>query len=266
MDVHAFKGIFWLEYLHRLLGRMIGVVFLFPFLFFIARGYITGRRTPKYVAMFVLGGLQGVLGWYMVKSGLIDHPEVSQYRLTAHLLLAMAIYAFMLWVALGLRQPRGGPRHPWLGRSLGLVALVVITITSGGFVAGTKAGFAFNTFPMMGEHWIPPGMMVLDPVWRNLFDNIVMVQFNHRVLAFATFALIVLYGWFAARGGLHGQQRMAAYGLLVAAVMQVTLGIATIVHSVPIALGSAHQAGAMVLLTASIYLLHALRTDPDATR
>ncbi|MDH3441694.1 MAG: COX15/CtaA family protein, partial [Gammaproteobacteria bacterium] len=149
MDVNDFKGIFWLEYLHRLLGRTIGIVFLLPFLFYAWRGYIRRDEWPKYTAMFVLGGLQGVLGWYMVKSGLVDNPNVSQYRLTAHLVAAFMIYAYMFWVAMSLLYPStSADRHPWYGKTLALTTLITITVISGGFVAGLKAGKIYNTFPM----------------------------------------------------------------------------------------------------------------------
>ena len=171
MDVHDFKGIFWLEYLHRLLGRTIGIVFFLPFVYFLWRGDIRRREWPKYALMFVLGGLQGVLGWYMVKSGLVDNPHVSQYRLTAHLLAALLIYAYMFWVALSLSNPvTSVTRHRWYGRTVGLTGLIVLTIISGGFVAGLKAGKIYNTFPMMGDYWMPPDMFALQPIfsttWR----------------------------------------------------------------------------------------------------
>ncbi|MDH3749024.1 MAG: COX15/CtaA family protein, partial [Gammaproteobacteria bacterium] len=198
MDVHDFKGIFWLEYLHRLLGRTMGIVFAVPFVFFITRDYIVRREWPKYLLMFVLGGLQGVLGWYMVKSGLIDNPHVSQYRLTAHLIAAFLIYAYMLWVAMSLLYPQsGGDRHRWLGRAVLLTCLISTTIISGGFVAGLKAGEIYNTFPMMGSSFIPPGLLALDPVWRNAFENLTTVQFDHRILAITTLFVVVVF-WLGA--------------------------------------------------------------------
>ena len=141
MDVDDFKGIFWLEYLHRLLGRLVGIVFLVPFVYFVWIGHIKRNQTPKYIVMFLLGGLQGLLGWYMVKSGLVDNPHVSQYRLTAHLLAAFAIYAYMFWIALDLLWTGSTrPMHPFYKRTLALTSLIVVTVISGGFVAGLKAG------------------------------------------------------------------------------------------------------------------------------
>ena len=262
MDVHAFKGIFWLEYLHRLLGRTIGIVFMLPFLVFVWKGYIRKREWPKYLLMFVLGGLQGLLGWYMVKSGLVDNPHVSQYRLTAHLLAAFLIYAYMFWVALSLLYPlQGASRHPWFGRTVAVTALIAITIVSGGFVAGLKAGKIYNTFPMMGEYWLPPGMLSLEPLWRNFFDNLATVQFGHRWLAISTFAVIVAY-WFAARkAGLPARSSKAATALLHTAILQVALGISTLLLFVPTLLAVSHQAVAMLLFTVALYLCHSLRGE-----
>ena len=260
MDVDAFKGIFWLEFLHRLLGRTIGIVFLLPFVFFFAKGYILAREWPKYLLMFILGGMQGVLGWYMVKSGLVDIPHVSQYRLTAHLVAAFMIYAYMFWVAMSLLFPtRGNNRHPWFGKAMALTGLTSITIISGGFVAGLKAGKIYNTFPMMGDYWVPPGTMALEPAWRNLFDNMTTVQLDHRILAITTLLAVVGF-WFKARqADLPLRSQPAVNALLHTAVLQVGLGIMTLLMSVPVILGATHQAVAMLLFTISLYILHSLR-------
>ena len=260
MDVSDFKGIFWLEYLHRLLGRTIGIVFLVPFLFFVWKGYIQKREFPKYTLMFVLGGMQGVLGWYMVKSGLVDNPNVSQYRLAAHLLAAFLIYAYMFWVALTLLfPPRETQRHPWYGKTLALTALITVTVMSGAFVAGLKAGKIYNTFPKMGEYWIPPDVLALEPVWRNFFDNMATVQFEHRVLAITTFVLIVAYWARLRKADLPARIRRGVNALLHTAVLQVALGIATLLLVVPISLAASHQAVAMLLFSVALYLCHALR-------
>jgi len=259
MDVNDFKGIFWLEYVHRLLGRLIGMVFFFPFVYFLWRGFIGRDEWPKYALMFFLGGMQGVLGWYMVKSGLVNVPEVSQYRLTAHLIAAFAIFGFMFWVALSrLYPPRGGGRHPWFGKTLCLTALITITIVAGGFVAGLKAGKIYNTFPMMGDYWLPPGMLALDPAWRNLFDNMTTVQFDHRILAITTFALIVVY-WAKIRNmALPARVGRAVNALLHTATLQIVLGISTLLLVVPVFLAAAHQAVAMLLFAIALYLCHGL--------
>jgi cytochrome c oxidase assembly protein subunit 15 len=262
MDVNDFKGIFWLEYLHRLLGRTIGIAFLLPFLFFVWKGYIQKREFPKYTLMFVLGGMQGVLGWYMVKSGLVDNPHVSQYRLTAHLIAAFLIYAYMFWVALSLLfPPRSADRHPWYGKTLALTALITVTIISGGFVAGLKAGKIYNTFPKMGEYWIPPDFLALEPAWRNFFDNMATVQFDHRILAMTTFALIVAYWANLRKSELPARIRRGVNALLHTAVLQVALGISTLLLVVPIFLAASHQAIGMLLFTVALYLCHGLRNS-----
>ena len=261
MDVDGFKEIFWLEFLHRLLGRVIGIVFFVPFVVFVVKGYIHKQEWPKYLLMFVLGGMQGLLGWYMVKSGLVDVPHVSQYRLTAHLVAAFLIYAYMFWVAMSLLfpSPDGARKHRWYGKTIGLIVLIGITIVSGAFVAGLKAGKIFNTFPMMGDYWFPPGLLALEPLWRNLFENMTTVQFDHRWLAIATFVAVVIY-WLGARGAdFPRRARPAVNALLHTAVLQVVLGVSTLLLAVPVFLGAAHQAVAMLFFTIALYLVHALR-------
>ena len=260
MDVGDFKGIFWLEYLHRLLGRTIGIVFLVPFLVFAWRGYFRKSEGPKYALMFVLGGMQGVLGWYMVKSGLVDDPHVSQYRLTAHLVAAFLIYAYMFWVALSLLHPHSGSnQHTWYKKSVALTTLITITVVSGGFVAGLKAGKIYNTFPMMGDYWAPPGMFALDPWWSNFFDNMATVQFDHRVLAITTFAIIVAFWLRIRRTDLPARIAKAVNALLHTAVLQIALGITTLLLVVPTFLAVTHQAVAMLLFTVALYICHGLR-------
>jgi len=210
--------------------------------------------------MFVLGGFQGLLGWYMVRSGLVDNPNVSQYRLTAHLISAFLIYAYMFWVALSLLYPGdGGQRHSWYGRSLAMTVLITVTVISGGFVAGLKAGKIYNTFPMMGDYWVPPDYMALDPWWRNLFDNLATVQFDHRVLAITTFLLIVAFWWRIPRDLLPARAKKIVNALLHTGILQVALGIATLLLVVPIPLAAAHQAVAMLLFTVALFLTHSLR-------
>jgi len=260
MTVENFKGIFWLEYLHRLLGRLIGLAFLLPFLYFLWRGHIDKREWPKYGLMFVLGGLQGVLGWYMVKSGLIDNPRVSQYRLTAHLIAAIAIYAYMFWIALSLlSRPDNAAVHPWFSRTALLAVLVLTTVISGGFVAGLDAGLIYNTFPKMGTYWIPPDVSALSPFWLNFFENMAAVQFNHRLLALTTFFVIIIYWWFARKADLPARLRRGVNALLHTAVLQVALGISTLLLVVPLGLAAAHQAVAVLLFTVVLYLCHGLR-------
>jgi cytochrome c oxidase assembly protein subunit 15 len=265
MSLQEFKSIFWFEYAHRLLGRTIGILFFLPFLFFLITRRISQPLRPKLIAMFVLGGLQGLMGWYMVKSGLVNDPHVSQYRLTAHLCLAIIIYAYMFWVALDLLLPKTNltttAKDPNLSRLTSLITSIIFaTIISGGFVAGTKAGFAFNTFPLMNGQLIPDGLFTLTPVWRNFFENIVTVQFDHRILATLLF-LIILAFWFKTRKlELEPMSNLSVHLLLAALVLQITLGISTLLLVVPVSLAAAHQAGAVILLTASLFVSHQLRS------
>lgn len=260
MSLHEFKGIFFVEWAHRLLGRLIGVVFLVPFLYFLIRRRIKRALVPKLVIMFVLGGLQGALGWYMVKSGLIDIPRVSPYRLTAHLAFAVVIYAYIFWTALGLLYPRESLPPAGLRRfGAAVTALIFLMILSGGFVAGTKAGHAFNTFPLMNGRLFPEGMYAMQPLWVNLFENIATVQFNHRLIAYLLCVVIPLFWWNAMRHALPARTRLAVHLLLGWVAVQVTLGITTLLYVVPIPLAAAHQAGALVLFTLALYVLHALR-------
>ena len=257
MSVDDFKSIFWFEYGHRLLGRSIGIIFLLPFLFFLFKGKIEKALTPKLITMFVLGGLQGLMGWYMVKSGLVNDPHVSQYRLTAHLGLAIVIYGYMLWVALGLLHPKinASKQNPALSRlALIISSIVFITILSGGFVAGTHAGFAFNTFPLMDGKLIPVGLFDLSPLWRNFFENIVTVQFDHRVLATLLFLLIPIFWHKASKLELTPLAKTGCHLLLAALALQITLGISTLLLVVPVALAATHQAGAVILFTAAIFI------------
>ena len=264
MTLDEFKSIFWFEYAHRLLGRGIGIIFFLPFLFFVFTGKVNKSLTPKLLVMFVLGGLQGLMGWYMVKSGLVDDPHVSQYRLTAHLSLAIIIYTYMFWVALDLLLPKTNTPNitkdsKLTGLATIITSIIFITIMSGGFVAGTRAGFAFNTFPLMDGKWIPDGLLAVAPLWRNFFENIITVQFDHRVLATVLFFLIPGF-WFKARQlNLDPMQRISIHLLLAALTLQITLGISTLLLVVPVALAAAHQGGAVILLTASLFVTQQLR-------
>lgn len=260
MDVHQFKSIFWFEYSHRLLGRIIGMVFLIPFLFFLIARRFEKHMIPQLLTMFVLGGLQGLLGWYMVKSGLVDRPDVSQYRLTAHLGAALIIYIYMLWFALTLLHPRPAHNHTGLRRfSKGLTLFVFVTALSGGFVAGLDAGFAYNTFPLMDGHLIPEAYITIQPAWLNIFENIPAVQFNHRLLATTLFTTIVIFWLYARKYSLHPRTRLAIHLLLAAATIQLTLGISTLLMHVPVPLASTHQGGALLLLTVALFVSHELR-------
>jgi heme a synthase len=262
MTLDAFKGIFWWEYAHRLLGRLIGLAFIVPLAWFWMRRRIDRPLALKLAGIFLLGGLQGALGWYMVRSGLVDDPRVSQYRLAAHLSLAVGIYAAMLWTALELLRPRRRfaarvpatlTRHAWWA-----TALVCYMVVTGGFVAGIRAGLAYNSFPLMNGHVLPPEAFSLEPWYLNFFGNMAMVQFDHRLGAWAL-AIVVPWLWVRARAAaLEARQRLALHALLAALVLQVTLGISTLLLAVPLPLAAAHQAGALILLTAALFTNHSL--------
>ena len=263
MALAEFKTIYWFEYSHRMLGRLIGLAFALPFVWFLIRGQVGWRLAPKLVGLLLLGGLQGLVGWWMVKSGLVDRPDVSHYRLTVHLGLAFAIFAALLWVALDLlwpppqqARPAGTPMRGW---ALAVVLLVFGQSLLGGLVAGLNAGLVYNTFPLMNGMLFPPELFHATPWWLNLLENPVTLQFNHRIGALLV-TVVVLAGWWRARrlGPDHGT-RLAVDALLLALVGQVMLGVLTLIHMVPVVLGVAHQGGAVVLLAASIVVAHRLR-------
>ena len=263
-SLQEFKNIFYFEYAHRMLGRLIGLFFLIPFLYFYFTHKIKPGLTPRLIVMFILGGLQGLLGWYMVKSGLVDNPHVSQYRLTAHLIAAILIYGFILWTALGLyfsepsvqRHLSSKPALRSVGRYLFI--LLLVTIISGGFVAGLKAGLIFNTYPTMHGAWIPEGLFGLKPLYLNFFENMVLVQFEHRVLTAVTGLLLVGYVLFS-KFHRFDQITQSSFNVLgMAVVIQVFLGISTLLMHVPVWLAASHQAGALLLLTALLFNLHRL--------
>jgi cytochrome c oxidase assembly protein subunit 15 len=260
MALAEFKGIFWWEYFHRLLGRAIGVVFLVPLVWFAVRRRIPSGYAWKLAAIFVLGGLQGAMGWYMVQSGLVDDPRVSQYRLATHLGIALLIYAAMLWIALDLLSPRGTEARRGLRRfAFALAVLVFAMALSGGLVAGIRAGLAYNTFPLMNGHLVPPGMFVIEPWYLNFFANMATVQFDHRLIAWLL-ALLVPWFWLRVRRAQASPRaRMAAGVLLAALVLQIALGIATLLLAVPVPLAAAHQAGALLVFTAAVLTAHSLR-------
>ncbi|UCH41558.1 MAG: COX15/CtaA family protein [Gammaproteobacteria bacterium] len=264
MHLDGFKKIFWFEYSHRMLGRLIGLVFLLPFAYFLLRKMIKPGLTPRLVVMFLLGGFQGLLGWYMVKSGLVSNPHVSQYRLTAHLLSAIVIYGFILWTIFNLAFPAAYRRLAesqaagWRRASLALSGLVLITIASGGFVAGLDAGMIFNSFPLMGGELVPDGLGALTPWYLNIFENLVTVQFNHRWLAIATGLLLLI--WYL-RGRAHFDDPLLQRGFKLVGMMviiQLALGIATLLLQVPVVLGALHQAGALLLFSFLLFNVHTL--------
>jgi cytochrome c oxidase assembly protein subunit 15 len=264
MGLSEFKRIFWWEYAHRLLGRLVGVAFLVPFVWFAVRRAIPPGYGAALGIIFVLGGAQGALGWYMVQSGLVDDPRVSQFRLTAHLALAFLIFGAMLWVALSLLDPARVPAsdrarraRSWAYACLGLVLLMV---ASGGFVAGIRAGFAYNTFPLMNGSLVPSEILMIEPWWKNFFYNMATVQFDHRLLALVlVIALPLLWLLIMRTPDASSRARVGAHLLVVMLAAQVALGIATLLMVVPLPLAALHQAGAMVLFALALNVAQALR-------
>lgn len=263
ITLSGFKSIFWWEYVHRLWGRLIGVVFFLPFLWFLLRRQLAWSLAPRLVLLFILGGAQGGLGWYMVQSGLVDIPGVSQYRLAAHLVLALALYAALLWIALQLRlpEPETTPDRRLAGiRTLAKITVVLVTVTilSGAFVAGTDAGFVFNTFPLMEGRLVPDGYLPR-PWFVSPFEDIATIQFHHRVLAIVSLGVGLATWWRSRWIVLVPRARRVANGLMIMVCLQVALGISTLVLVVPVPLAAAHQAGAVLLLTATLWLIFELR-------
>ncbi len=260
MSLDGFKSIFWWEYIHRLLGRLIGAAFLLPLLWFALRGRIARALAWKFAAIFGLGALQGALGWYMVQSGLVDNPRVSQFRLTAHLGIAFLIYAAMLWIAFDLLFTRAGPASRRLRRfAFALAALIFVMVLSGGLVAGTRAGLAYNTFPLMNGRFVPPEIFALEPWYLNFSNNISTVQFDHRLIAWLLAFLVPWFWLRVRREAAPRRARLAADLLLGALALQIALGIATLLLAVPVPFAAAHQAGALLVFSAALFSAHSLR-------
>lgn len=258
MTLGEFKVIFMYEYLHRVLGRLIGLLFFIPFVYFFLSRRISPQLLPKLLLMLFLGGCQGLMGWYMVKSGLIDVPHVSQYRLTAHLGLAIAIYGFIVWTALGLiNKPSNQPSG--LGKPACIISgLIFLMILSGGLVAGTRAGYAYSTWPLMGDSFIPAGLYDMSPIWLSAFENITTIQFNHRIFAYIIALVLVSFSVFALKKNISRNVRIGIYSMLFLLVVQITLGVSTLIFHVPVAIAAAHQIGSVALLTATLFVSHSL--------
>ena len=257
MSLEEFKFIYWWEWAHRFLGRIIGMAFFLPFAYFAFTGALNAKTALRCGVLFVLGGLQGALGWYMVSSGLVDRVDVSQYRLAAHLTLATVIFGAILWVAFGLGRTRRGPSGGREAMALLLVVLVVVQVAAGGFVAGLDAGMGYNTWPLMDGALVPKGLFVAEPWWRNMFENAMTVQFNHRLLAYV---IAVLFAGYA-----YVTRSLPSLLMLAAVALQIVLGIWTLLWSVPLWLGLAHQGGALLVLTAAIWNLHGVLSTKGST-
>jgi heme a synthase len=274
MSLDEFKFIFFWEYLHRLVARAIGIVFLVPFIFFAVRGYLTRPLALRTLALFALGAMQGVLGWIMVRSGLVEQPTVSHYRLAAHLSLAFIIFGASLWLARGLRADQTRPvvapaTKRLLHHGLVLIGMVLAAqVVWGAFVAGLKAGLIYNTFPLMGGSLIPTYLLGLEPVLRNFVENPVAVQWLHRVLGTILGIVAIGFATMVLRTPTDGfTQRLNAV-LLGLVLVQYVLGVLTLLYFVPVALGVIHQAMAMILFGVWIWWLHHVRhmdTAPAAS-
>jgi cytochrome c oxidase assembly protein subunit 15 len=263
----GFKQIFWLEWTHRLWGRLIGVVFLLPMLWLWATARIERRLLPRLGLLFVLGGLQGAVGWFMVASGFLpESTAVSPYRLVIHLALALILYAAIVWTGLSALYPvhvRPSVK-PWVrGLVFACLAMVSLTILAGGFTAGLHAGLTYNTFPLMDGQLVPDGYAMLHPLLRNLTENVAAVQFDHRLLASVTLLLVLamaIVGW---RTGLS---RLLAVCLGGAVVCQYLLGVTTLLLAVPVSIATLHQFGAVMLLTAMLIVVHRTSGAPSSSR
>jgi cytochrome c oxidase assembly protein subunit 15 len=269
MTLAEFQGIYWLEYVHRLWGRIIGLAFIVPFAFFVWKRWVRGALAAKLALILAIGAGQGVLGWYMVMSGLVDAPDVSPYRLTAHLALALVVHAAMLWLALDLLLRRasgeaegGAAAKPPCVLAAAVALMVFVTAISGGLVAGLDAGFVHNTFPLMDGELLPAALYDMNPPYLSAFEDVTTVQFNHRWLALATLAFAWGLWWRARKAKLARVQRLAVVATAALATVQVALGILTLLLAVPLALAAAHQGNAVLALSAAVAAAHQLRGRP----
>lgn len=263
MSLDEFKFIYWWEWGHRLMGRIIGLAFFAPMVVFIATRQATRRLTVKLIGLFILGGLQGALGWYMVQSGLSERVDVSQYRLAAHLSLAVVLFGLMFWLALSLWPSRRveAPRGLYLGAVL-LTAGVFVQMTLGAFVAGLRAGRTFNTWPLMDGKFFPDGYFYGAPGFNDLFETIAAVQFNHRIGAYLLVAGAVWFYIAARKTGAELRARL----VLISVFAQMLLGVWTVLAVTPISLGLLHQGGALIVFGAALYLAHGFSNGAIAHR
>lgn len=258
ISIDEFKSIFYWEYGHRMFGRLIGLVFIFPFLFFWIRKKISKQLMPKLLIILGMGAFQGFLGWYMVKSGLVKEPDVSHYRLAMHLITAFITFAYTFWVALSLIYPKtqNGSETKGLKKWLQLLlGLVLVQILWGAYVAGLNAGKVYNSWPKMGDQWIAEGVTAMEPWWHNFVEGLAGVQFVHRYLAYVVVGLILFIYFRARKLKLVSSQLKGLNFLLIAVGFQFVLGIFTLIYSVPTTLGLLHQLGAFVLLATAVFSL-----------
>lgn len=256
-----FKQIFWWEYIHRLLGRVLGVVFIIPFIFFLVKGWIKRKLGWQLLVVFALGAFQAFLGWFMVKSGLVNEPRVSHYRLAAHLITAFITCMVILWICLGIyKGEQLKPiKHPMLKVVWGFGVLIVFQIIYGAFVAGTHAGEMHNTFPLMDGHLVAPSVFSLDPVYLNFLEGKSGVQFIHRLLGIGAFLYAIAIYVKGLKAFWLKDQILAVRLVLICVFIQFLLGVATLLLQVPIELGVIHQLGALLVLASVVYLLHSIK-------
>jgi cytochrome c oxidase assembly protein subunit 15 len=252
MSLEAFKSIYWWEWTHRLIGRTIGVAFLVPLLWFLWRGWVEPGLRARLWVIFGLGALQGAVGWWMVASGLADRVEVSQYRLATHLVLACVIYVALIWTAQRLDDQPSTPVPARIRAvTIGLLVLVLAQIYLGALVAGLRAGYIYNTWPLIDGAFVPeaPRLFLDTPIWRNFFENTLTAQFDHRMLAYTICVVALLHVFDVASSMKRGPLLTGAVVLAVAVTLQAALGIWTLLMVVPIHLALTHQAMAMLVLT-----------------
>lgn len=270
MSLGEFKTIFWWEWTHRQIAKFVGVAFLLPFLWFLWRGAIRGDLRRRLWIIFALGGVQGAVGWWMVKSGLVERVSVSQYRLAVHFMLALFLFSAVVWTVRRLEPRRASMTSARLKiTSWVLLALVFLQLYFGALVAGLRAGKVFNTWPDIDGALIPAyeRLFFETPWWRNFFDNTLTVQFTHRTLAYALLAVAIVHAFDAIRSRVNEAAISGALWLLAAMLAQVIIGIATLLHQVPIDMGLAHQANAIVVLTLALFQAERLGASmPDAAR
>lgn len=281
MTLAEFQFIFWMEFAHRLLGRLLGLAFALPLVVFWAQGCLPAFvKRRSFFALF-LGGAQGFMGWYMVKSGLVKDPHVSHYRLTVHLMLAIALFSLLLWTAFDLTKKNHTSSDPASLTShstnstiqfLGLLScgMIILTIIYGGLVAGLKAGLIYNTFPLMGGQWVPSEWLDITPLYMNFFENPATVQWIHRGLAMTTFTLILITVIFCLKQNRSPSSspslRRASILWIHAAVLQVILGILTLLYMVPTSLGTLHQGTAVIVLATGLWFVWLSKNTPTTHR
>jgi len=259
--LEEFKSIFFWEYLHRLIGRILGIIFIIPFVYFLIRKKIAGKLIRQSVLILFMGAFQGFLGWWMVKSGLIDNPDVSHYRLAVHLIAAFLTFAYTFWVALSLiYKNEERPNVPFMRKWITVLFIAtVIQIIYGAFVAGLNAGFVMNTYPKMGDSWIAESVTAMEPFWINFIDGVGGVQFVHRILAHIVVGLVLFLLLKSSKFELNKIQTNSLIALLVMVFSQFMLGVFTLLYAVPVWLGVTHQVGAFFLLGTVVYALNSFR-------